>query len=80
MRSRGRRSDCKEKLMSFELHRKKAFVCDLDGTLFMGPNPIAPAVKPIMKVSALKTRETSRFEAPIARRMPISLVRSSTLI
>ena len=29
----------------FELSRKKAFVCDLDGTLFMGPNPIAPAVK-----------------------------------
>ena len=24
---------------------KKAFVCDLDGTLFMGPDPIAPAVK-----------------------------------
>lgn len=31
--------------MSFELHKKKAFVCDLDGTLFMGPNPIAPAVR-----------------------------------
>ena len=31
--------------MSFELHKKKAFVCDLDGTLFMGPNPIVPAVK-----------------------------------
>ena len=28
----------------FQLSRKKAFVCDLDGTLFMGPNPIAPAV------------------------------------
>ena len=31
--------------MGFELTKKKAFVCDLDGTLFMGPNPIAPAVK-----------------------------------
>ena len=29
----------------FELSKKKAFVCDLDGTLFMGPNPIAPAVE-----------------------------------
>ena len=28
----------------FDVNRKKAFVCDLDGTLFMGPNPIAPAV------------------------------------
>ena len=31
--------------MSFDVSRKKAFVCDLDGTLFMGPNPIVPAVK-----------------------------------
>ena len=30
--------------MSFDLSKKKAFVCDLDGTLFMGPNPIRPAV------------------------------------
>jgi len=29
----------------FDLSRKKAFVCDLDGTLFMGPEPIASAVK-----------------------------------
>jgi len=28
----------------FDLRRKKAFVCDLDGTLFMGPNPIESAV------------------------------------
>lgn len=28
----------------FDVNRKKAFVCDLDGTLFMGPNPIATAV------------------------------------
>lgn len=31
--------------MGFDLSRKKAFVCDLDGTLFMGPNPIASAVE-----------------------------------
>ncbi len=30
--------------MAFDLSKKKAFVCDLDGTLFMGPNPIVPAV------------------------------------
>ena len=34
----------KEDAMSFDLSKKKAFVCDLDGTLFMGPNPIRPAV------------------------------------
>ena len=28
----------------FDVKKKKAFVCDLDGTLFMGPNPIRPAV------------------------------------
>lgn len=28
----------------FDLSKKKAFVCDLDGTLFMGPDPIKPAV------------------------------------
>ena len=28
----------------FDLSKKKAFVCDLDGTLFMGPNPIVSAV------------------------------------
>ena len=28
----------------FDVRKKKAFVCDLDGTLFMGPNPIGPAV------------------------------------
>ncbi len=28
----------------FDLAKKKAFVCDLDGTLFMGPNPIPTAV------------------------------------
>ena len=30
--------------MAFDISKKKAFVCDLDGTLFMGPNPIGPAV------------------------------------
>ena len=29
----------------FDLNKKKAFVCDLDGTLFMGANPIPSAVK-----------------------------------
>ena len=31
-------------MSKFDIKRKKAFVCDLDGTLFMGPNPIKPAV------------------------------------
>ena len=31
--------------MAFDIKKTKSFVCDLDGTLFMGPNPIAPAVK-----------------------------------
>ena len=31
--------------VAFDVRRKKAFVCDLDGTLFMGPNPIVPAVR-----------------------------------
>ena len=30
--------------MAFDISKKKAFVCDLDGTLFMGPNPIVPAI------------------------------------
>lgn len=29
----------------FNLQKKKAFVCDLDGTLFMGKRPIIPAVR-----------------------------------
>jgi len=29
----------------FDLSKKRAFVCDLDGTLFMGANPIPSAVK-----------------------------------
>ncbi|MBO7721843.1 MAG: HAD hydrolase-like protein [Kiritimatiellae bacterium] len=28
----------------FDIRKKNAFVCDLDGTLFMGPDPIKPAV------------------------------------
>ena len=31
-------------MSTFDITKKKAFVCDLDGTLFMGPNPIVPAV------------------------------------
>ena len=42
------------------------------------PMPIAPAAKPTISVSALNTREMSRLDAPIARSMPISFVRSST--
>ena len=55
--------------------------------IFMGsrissvmPIPIAPEISPIMKVSALKTLETSFFDAPIERRIPISFVRSRTEI
>ena len=36
--------------------------------------PISPAQSPMMKVSALKTCEILRFEAPIARRIPISFL------
>ena len=31
-------------MAGFDITKKKAFVCDLDGTLFMGPDPIKPAV------------------------------------
>ena len=31
-------------MAGFDITKKKAFVCDLDGTLFMGPDPIRPAV------------------------------------
>lgn len=40
--------------------------------------PITPAVNPRITASALNTREISRFDAPIERRIPISFVRSST--
>ena len=39
-----------------------------------------PAMRPSMKVSALKTLAILRLEAPIARRIPISFLRSSTLM
>jgi hypothetical protein len=42
--------------------------------------PMAPAVKPMISVSALNTRDTSRLDAPMARRIPIYLVRTSTEI
>ena len=32
-------------MSTFDIKKKKAFVCDLDGTLFMGPHPIKPAVE-----------------------------------
>ena len=42
--------------------------------------PSAPEVKPMMTVSALNMEDTFRLEAPMARKMPISLVRSWTEI
>lgn len=42
--------------MVYELSKKKAFVCDLDGTLFMGPNPIPPAVDFV-----IRTTKSGRF-------------------
>ena len=44
------------------------------------PMPIRPAHSPMMNVSALNTCETLCRDAPMARRIPISLVRSSTEI
>ena len=44
------------------------------------PIPIAPEVKPTINVSALNTREISFLEAPIALKIPISLVLSRTEI
>ena len=42
--------------------------------------PITPAENPTISVYALNTLEISRLEAPIARSIPISFVRSSTEI
>ena len=42
--------------MAYELSKKKAFVCDLDGTLFMGINPIPPAVDFV-----IRTTKSGRF-------------------
>ncbi len=59
-----------------------AFIMALIGIfkMIVAKIPIMPDAKPMIKVSALNTRETSFFEAPIARRIPISLVRSKTEI
>ena len=46
----------------------------------VSPMPMTPAVKPTMMVSALNTRLMSPLLAPMERRMPISFLRSSTLI
>ena len=46
----------------------------------VNPIPISPAHSPIIKVSALNTWETFRFDAPMALRIPISFLRSNTLI
>ena len=40
--------------------------------------PSTPEINPSMAVSAVKMRRMSFFEAPIARRIPISFVRSRT--
>ena len=42
------------------------------------PIPSSPATKPTIKVSALNTLETSFLDAPIALKIPISFVLSST--
>ena len=42
--------------------------------------PSNPEANPTITVSALNRPDTSRFEAPIARKIPISLVRSCTEI
>ena len=44
------------------------------------PIPISPANAPMIKVSALNTWPTFRLDAPMARRIPISFRRSSTLM
>ena len=40
--------------------------------------PSTPEINPSMAVSAVKMRRMSFFEAPIARKIPISFVRSRT--
>ena len=40
--------------------------------------PSTPEINPSMAVSAVKMRQMSFYEAPIARRIPISFVRSRT--
>ena len=42
--------------------------------------PINPDNNPIMSVSAINTKEILPLDAPILRKIPISLVRSSTEI
>ena len=44
------------------------------------PIPISPAHRPMITVSALNTCDTFLLDAPIARRIPISFFRSSTLM
>ena len=46
----------------------------------VSPTPSNPAIRPSISVSALNTRAISCYDAPMARRMPISFVRSSTEI
>ena len=44
------------------------------------PIPMIPDTNPSIRVSALNTRDTSFFDAPTARRIPISFVLSRTEI
>ena len=64
-----------------------ATLCSRSTQAFTGTDTISttaiantPAMRPSMKVSALKTFATLPLEAPIARRIPISFLRSSTLM
>ncbi len=49
-------------------------------TIFVKMTPIRPEHVPMMNVSALKTCEILPLLAPMARRIPISLIRSITEI
>jgi hypothetical protein len=50
-------------MAGFDITKKKAFVCDLDGTLFMGPDPIKPAVDFV-----IESTKSGRFS--FLRRLP----------
>ena len=47
---------------------------------YVNNTPIRPDAKPMMTVSTLNIPATSRLDAPTARKIPISLVRSCTEI
>ena len=58
-------SACKIKLMG--IHKR-----------YVTSTPKSPDANPMISVSALNILDTSRFDAPIARKIPISFVRSCT--